>query len=180
MRVSRGPTTFSPCPALSCSHTHTDSRSLSHVRSHTGYLMHDILLSHIFAHCHASKHSHTIYTTLPCPHIVSRSHWLALFRSTLPHSATLPFVWLSHWFGITLCRSRSALLSHAPCTVTLSRSHDRYHTDTRFVSYCRTLAHDRDLTCCLYDRWSVLSHAVLTTRHHWLGRSGSSVPAETH
>ena len=108
VRVSRSPTTSPPYPALSCSHTHTNSRSLSHWLPQARCLAFTHLRT--LSRLNASSH----YTTLPCPHIASRPRWLALFRSTLPHSATLPFVWLSHWFSITLCRSRRALLSHAP------------------------------------------------------------------
>ena len=101
---SRSPNTFSSCPALSCSHSHTDSRSLSHWLPHARYLAftHLRTLSRLIAPTHG--------TTLPCPHImiVSRSHLLALSRFTLPHSVTLPFVWLSHWLSIMLCRSRHA------------------------------------------------------------------------
>jgi hypothetical protein len=58
------------------SDSYVAARTPTRVRSHTGYLMHVILLSHIFAHCHASSHSPT--APLPSPHIVSRSHWLVL------------------------------------------------------------------------------------------------------
>ena len=90
--------------------------TLTHVRSHAGYLMHDILLTHIFAHCHASSHRTLTlhHAAVPSHCLTFSSHWLALFRSTLPHSATLPFVWLSHWLSIMLCHSCYALLSHAP------------------------------------------------------------------
>ena len=86
VRISRSPTTFSPtCPALSCSHTHTHSRSLSHWLPQARYLAftHPRTLSRLNALSH--------YTTLLCPHImiVSRSHWLALFRFTLPRSVSL-------------------------------------------------------------------------------------------
>ena len=109
VRVSRSPTTFSPCPALSCSHTHTDSRSLSRWLPHARYL----------AYSQPSSHIATPHRTLTLHHATVPSHcltfiWLALFRFTLPHSATLPSVWLSHWLSIMLCHSCHALLSHAP------------------------------------------------------------------
>ena len=129
VRVSRSPTTFSPCPALSCSHTHTDSRSLSRWLPHARYL----------AYTHLRTLSRLIAlspcTTLPCPHIVSRSHWLALFRFTLPHTATLPSVWLSHWLSIMLChsclqrRTEQALKRRAP-SITLGKLN---HLCTRTV-----------------------------------------------
>ena len=71
-------------------------RSLDHLTETTGtvtirglevpthvYLLDAVKLCYV--HC----------TMLPCPHNVSRSHWLALSRFTLPHSHTLAFIWLS-------------------------------------------------------------------------------------
>ena len=129
MRVSRSPTTFSPCPALSCSHTHTDSRLLSrwlpHARSRAS--THLRTLSHLIAL--------SLCTTLPCPHVVSRSHWLALFRFTSPHSATLPVVLLSHWLSIMLCHSCRALLSHAPPANYLTLKVTLTHVLSRTVAH---------------------------------------------
>ena len=123
VRVSRSPTTFSLCPTLSRSHTHTDSCPLSHWLLHSRYLAftHLRTLSRLIAlspgHC----------TTLPCPHIILSHVHIRSFcrdRSTLPHPPTLPLVWLSHWFSITLYSPRHALLSHAPPShYPLSRSH---------------------------------------------------------
>ena len=141
VRVSRSPTTctFSPCPALSCSHTHTDSRSLSRWLPHAQHLA--------FTHLRTLSRLNALP---PCAALRCRAlTWPHVHIGSLcfaPHCLTLPlylFVWLSHWFSITLCRSRPcAALTRT--TVTITRSHDRCHTDTRFVSYCRTLAHDRD------------------------------------
>ena len=78
-------------------------------------------------------------TTLPCPHIVSRSHWLALFRFTLPHSATLPFVWLSRWLSITLCHSHHALLSHTPPSRYLAPTVTLTHGLSRTVAHWLTI-----------------------------------------
>ena len=124
VRVTRSPTAFSPCPALSCVHTHTDSRSFSRWLPHARYL----------AYTHQSSHIVTPHRTLTLHHATVPSHCLtltftclALFRFTLPHSASLPFVWLSHWLSITLCYSHHALLSHTPpshylaLTITLTR-----------------------------------------------------------
>ena len=133
VRVSRSPTTFSPCTALSCSHTHTDSRSLSHWPPHARYLA----FTHLRTLSRLNALSH--YTTLPCPHIVSRSHWLALFRSTLPHSATLSFVWLSHWLSIMLCYSCHALLSHAPPSNYLALTITLTHVLSRTVAHWLTI-----------------------------------------
>ena len=133
VRVSHSPTTFSPCPALSCCHTHIDSRSLSRWLPH--------------ARCLAYTHLRTLSrlnalspcATLSCPHIVSRSHWLALFRFTPPRSTTLPFVWLSHWLSIMLCHSCHALLSHAPPSNYLALTIT--HVLSRTVAHW---AHDHD------------------------------------
>ena len=112
VRVSRSPTTFSPCPALPCSRTHTDSRSLSRWLPHARYL--------------ASTHLRTLSrlialspcTTLPCPHIVS---CFASHRLTLP----LYLLFGSH----TGLESRYVVLvmrcshTHHRHTIPLSRSH---------------------------------------------------------
>ena len=111
VRVSRRPTTFSPCPA---SHSHWLTFALTLGTSCTISCLHTT----IFAHCHVSSHSHRTGTL---HHATVPSHcltftWLALFRFTLVlhHSATLPCVWLSRWLSITLCHSHHALLSHTP------------------------------------------------------------------
>ena len=132
VRVSRSPTTSSPCPALSCFHTHTDSRSLSRWLPHARYL----------AYTQPSSHIVTPHRTLTLHHATVPSHcstltWLTLFRFTLPHSATLPFVWLSRWLNITLCHSQ--LLSHTPPSHYLALTITLTHVLSRTVAHWLTV-----------------------------------------
>ena len=138
MRVSRNPTMFSPCPALSCFHTHTDSRSLSRWLPHARYLACTQPSSHIATPHRAPTQHHVRYSATVPSHCLTPT-WLALFRFTLPHSATLSCVWLSRWLSITLGHSHHALLSHTP------PPHAHYlaltTTLTRVLSLTRTVAH---------------------------------------
>ena len=91
VRVSRSPTTFSPCPALSCFHTQTNSRSLSRGLPHAQYLAYTQPSSHIMIMIVTSHRTLTLHPATVPSHCLTFT-WLALFRFRLPHSATLPFV----------------------------------------------------------------------------------------
>ena len=134
VRVSRSPTTFSPCPALSCFHTHTDSRSLSRWLPHARYLAYTQPSSHI-----VTPHR-TLTLHLPAPRYraptlshVHLARSVSLYNASLCHSTFCLALTLAQYHAVPF--SSCAALSHT--TVTLSRSHD--HTDTRSVSHCRTL-----------------------------------------
>ena len=97
--------------------------TLTHVRSHAGYLMHDILLPHIFAHCHASSHSH------PAPRCraLTLSHVHIGSLCFASHCLTLPLYLLfgSHTGLVSRCAILIMRCSHTHHrhTISLSRSH---------------------------------------------------------
>ena len=97
--------------------------TLTHLRSHAGYLMHDILLTHIFAHCHASSHSH------PAPRCraLTLSHVHIGSLCFASHLLTLPlYLLFSSHTGLVLCRAIMFVRcshTHHRQTISLSRSH---------------------------------------------------------
>ena len=90
--------------------------TLTHVRSHVGYLMHDILLPHIFIHCHASSHSRPAprcrALTLRNCLTFTMARFVLLHAASLCHSTFCLSLTLA--LSIMLCHSCHALLSHAP------------------------------------------------------------------
>ena len=117
---------------------HTKSRSLSHWLPHARYLAFRTTSHTVTSHRTLALTLHRARRrALTLSH--RRSHWLALSRFTLPHSQTLPVVWLSHWLSITLCRSHHALFSHAPPSHYLALTTTLTHVLSRTVAHWLTI-----------------------------------------
>ena len=148
---------------------------LTHVRSHAGYLMHDILLTHnnlrTLSVYHASSHSHPEprYRALTLSHVhLARS--VSLHTASLCHPTFCLAFTLAQYHAVPF--SSCAALTHTTVT---PPSHYLALTITLTHVLSRTVAHWLTSVINMLFTWQVERSAVHAEPHAIIGLAGAAV-----